>query len=75
MSQIIVQSQKAGLPLQFLQLGGMIRYELVRYWRRRGLPLVLLLWAITIVGYIFFMTQDETLFESVSLFNQSPILH
>ena len=40
---------KNQLSLTIVQLGGMIRYEFIRNWRRKGLPMMMLIWLVSVV--------------------------
>ncbi len=62
----------------FYQIGGIVRVESRRYWRRRGLPLIMLLWLIGILlsgwlqqGLVSQVTQENTLFAESTLFKRT----
>ncbi len=53
--------------LALLQLSGMVRYEFRRNWRRKGLPMMMLVWLVAVVS-------GTTLFTGPTFFQPSPEL-
>ncbi len=47
------------LSQTFLQLSGMVRYEFIRNWRRKGLPMMMIIWLVAVVwGTTLFTGPD-----------------